>query len=58
VFPWLSPGGIGDIQDHREFDMEVSEWAQHLLFYEDGRFAKDKLWCFFYVKLYLQTSKF
>jgi len=27
--------------------MEASEWAQHLLFYEDGRFAKDKLCCCF-----------
>jgi hypothetical protein len=25
----------------------VSEWAQNLLFYQDGRFAKDKFWSFF-----------
>lgn len=29
------------------YKLEVSDWAQNLLFYQDGRFASDKLWCFF-----------
>jgi hypothetical protein len=43
----LFPGGIGDIKESRKDEIEVSDWAQNLLFYQDGRFAKDKLWCFF-----------
>jgi hypothetical protein len=58
AFPWLFPGGIGDIKDHREFEMEASEWVQHLLFYEDGRFAKDKLWCFFMLNYIYRHQNF
>jgi hypothetical protein len=47
AFPWLYPGGIGDIKESRLFDMEISDWVQNLLYYHDGRFAKEKLWCFF-----------
>jgi len=47
AFPWLYPGGIGDIKESRLFDIEISDWAQNLLYYHDGRFAKDKLWRFF-----------
>jgi len=47
AFPWLFPGGIGDIKESREFDIDLSDWAQNLLFYEDGRFARDNMWCFF-----------
>jgi hypothetical protein len=27
--------------------MDISDWAQNQLYFQDGRFAKDKLWCFF-----------
>lgn len=44
AFPWLFPGGLGDI---KEFDGNLSTWGSNLLFYEDARFAKDKLFSFF-----------
>ena len=44
AFPWLFPGGIGDIKD---FDGDMSEWGKMMLYYEDGRFARDKIFCFF-----------
>jgi len=47
AFPWLFPGGVGDINDPRLHEIDISDWAQNLLYYEDGRFAKDKLWSFF-----------
>jgi hypothetical protein len=47
AFPWLFPGGIGDINEPRLHPIYVSDWAQNLLYYEDGRFAKDNLWSFF-----------
>ena len=47
AFPWLYPGGFGDIKGIRDTPINPSEWAENLLYYEDGRFARDKLWCFF-----------
>jgi hypothetical protein len=48
AFPWLYPGGRADFRDpERKNDIDVSNWAQHLLRQSDGRFAKDKLWGFF-----------
>jgi len=47
AFPWLFPGGFGDIKDPRKTKITPSDWAQNLLYYEDGRFATDKLWSFF-----------
>jgi hypothetical protein len=47
AFPWLFPGGYGDIKGIRDQSINLSEWAENLLYYEDGRFARDKLWCFF-----------
>ncbi len=46
AFPWLFPGGIGDINDIRKTALTEADWAENLLHYEDGRFARDKLWCF------------
>lgn len=43
AFPWLFPGGRGDATNFKELD----EWGQMMLYYEDGRFAKDKIFCFF-----------
>ena len=31
---------------HKE-PIELDQWIRHLLLYEDGRFARDKMWCFF-----------
>jgi len=46
AFPWLFPGGVGDITDFPE-PKNYEKWASFMLYYEDGRFATDKLWCFF-----------
>jgi hypothetical protein len=60
AFPWLFPGGIGDIKESREYDIDIADWAQNLLFSEDGQFAKDNLWCFFvlnYIQRHRNTSQ-
>ncbi len=57
AFPWLFPGGVGDWADIPETeDTTVEEWAKYLLMYEDGRFARDKIWCF-YALNYVQRKK-
>lgn len=56
AFPWLFPGGMGDIKESRERDVDIGDWAENLLFYEDGRFAKDNLWCFFTLN-YIQRHR-
>lgn len=55
-FPWLYPGGVGDIKDCRKHKIDTAEWAENLLFYGDGRFAKDKQWCFFTLN-YIQRHR-
>jgi hypothetical protein len=45
AFPWLFPGGCGDVTDWPH--QQTSNWGSFLLFYEDGRFAKDDLFCFY-----------
>ena len=47
AFPWLFPGGYGDIKDFNNADANLGSWGKRLLYYEDGRFAKDKLFEFF-----------
>ena len=47
AFPWLFPGGIGDIKDFRERNLSAMEWAKRLVMYEDGRFSTDKIFCFY-----------
>jgi hypothetical protein len=47
AFPWLFPGGIGDYSAYRERKITPDEWAERMLMLDDGRFAKDKMWCFF-----------
>ena len=47
AFPWLFPGGYGDFGQYREKQMNVSDWTRNMLYYKDGRFAKDRIWCFF-----------
>jgi hypothetical protein len=47
AFPWLFPGGIGDINEARQHKIYIAEWAENLLYYQDGRFAEDKQWSFF-----------
>lgn len=44
AFPWLFPGGIGDPKD---YPGTLKEWGKHMLYYEDGRFARDSIFGFF-----------
>ena len=44
AFPWLFPGGVGDVQD---YPGDIAEWGENMLYYEDGWFASDKIFCFF-----------
>ena len=44
AFPWLFPGGIGDYKSYKDEKLDVGKWAKRLLYYQDGRFAKDKMW--------------
>ena len=45
AYPWLFPGGIGDLQDFP--GQNLSEWGKNMIYYQDGRFTKDKFFCFF-----------
>src|SRR5687768_966563 len=47
AFPWLFPGGYGDFGQFRDKKLTVSDWTRNMLYYKDGRFAKDRIWCFF-----------
>ena len=46
-YPWLFPGGIGDLYDMERGKWGVKEWGQHLLHYYDGRFLKDQMFSLF-----------
>ena len=46
AFPWLFPGGEGDVRDYPGSNKEGA-WGKHLLYYEDGRFARDKIFSFY-----------
>ena len=47
AFPWLFPGGTGDVNDCSDVKETVEEWMKRLLYFEDGRFCRDKIWSFF-----------
>ena len=47
AFPWLFPGGRGDFHQFRNKKLTISQWVKNLVLYEDGRFAKDKMWGFY-----------
>lgn len=56
AYPWLFPGGIGDIKD---FSGDVNKWGENMLLYEDGRFTRDKFFSFFalnYITRYRNSS--
>lgn len=44
AFPWLFPGGFGDPKD---FPRTLGQWGSMMMFYEDARFATDKIFSFF-----------
>ena len=45
AFPWLFPGGEGDVKEAEEG--QEAAWGKRMLYYEDGRFASDKVFSFF-----------
>jgi hypothetical protein len=47
AFPWLFPGGTGDFNQFRDRNIDINDWVHILLRYEDGRFARDKMWTFY-----------
>ena len=48
AFPWLFPGGVGDVKDvMKGHKATVAEWAKRLIMYEDARFSTDKIFCFY-----------
>lgn len=44
AFPWLFPGGEGDVND---YPGDITEWGKNMLFYQDGRFDNDEYFSFF-----------
>ena len=46
AFPWLFPGGYGDFGQYRDKKLTVSDWTRNMIYYRNGRFAKDRMWCF------------
>ncbi|KAJ7161630.1 hypothetical protein C8R46DRAFT_839640, partial [Mycena filopes] len=40
AFPSLFPNGQADFAAHREMKVTMTEWAAHLMRFEDGRFAR------------------
>ena len=48
AFPWLFPGGHGDLYVMNEKAVSIEKWIKKMIYYFDGRFAKDKMFCFFF----------
>jgi len=42
-YPWLFPGGIGDMYDITRGKVSIKESGKHLLRYYDGHFLEDSL---------------
>lgn len=55
-FPWLFPGGTGDISDYSNCHTSDSDWINMLLHYRDGRFVADHQFCF-YALNYIQRKQ-
>jgi hypothetical protein len=56
-YPWLFPGGIGDMYDLTCRKVSIKQLGYHLLRYYDGRFLKDSLFgLFFYNTVQRHTS--
>lgn len=48
AYPWLFPGGIGDVYDPKRGKVkDIHSWAKHLLRYHDGRFLQDQMFCLY-----------
>jgi hypothetical protein len=56
-FPWLFPGGVGDPNDWTDDKrIQFKTWMKKQLLYFDGRFAKDKMWCFYALNYFLRRK--
>lgn len=48
AFPWLFPGGIGDIYDNNRGETkDIHKWLEKLMRYKDGRFQNDRIFSFY-----------
>jgi hypothetical protein len=47
LFPWIYPGGNGDFNEDRKIYISLKDWESQQLHLADGRFVKEKTWCFF-----------
>ena len=54
AYPWLFPGGLGDI---KEWPGDPKAWGKFIYQYEDGRFCKDPFFCFFFLELHYKEQK-
>jgi len=52
AFPWLFPGGYGsfDIASNKD-NRQFANWIKRIILYFDGRFAKDKMFCFYILNI-------
>ena len=55
-YPWLFPGGVGDIYDLERGEIPIKEWGQHLLQYYDGGFFEDPLLGSFFIIPFRDTQ--
>ena len=51
AFSWLFLGGYGAFGQFRDKKMNVGDWTKRMLYYQDGRFAKDRIRCFLHLIL-------
>ena len=57
AFPCLFPYGKGDFHINRPVTCpSLHDWAEHLLWYQDGRFARHKVWKFVVHKMFCVTQ--
>ncbi len=48
AFPWLFPGGVGDLDENKlSIPGYAAKWLKTLILYFDGRFSKDPTFCFY-----------
>jgi hypothetical protein len=48
AYPWLFPGGVGDIDEHNMSESGyITKWVKSMTLYYDGRFCKDATFCFY-----------
>jgi hypothetical protein len=48
AFPWLFPGGVGDLDENKlTIPGYAAKWLKTMILYFDGRFCKDPTFCFY-----------